>query len=65
VRWTAEYIPLKDAVGDQVVVTALADLFHSRKVNVGSRSVQVLGSMSTDMLRYLSKDRYGSRFDLM
>ncbi|RDL35768.1 uncharacterized protein BP5553_06380 [Venustampulla echinocandica] len=36
VRWTVEYVPLKDVVGDQVVVTALADLFHAREFNRAS-----------------------------
>ncbi|KAH6714538.1 hypothetical protein BKA61DRAFT_605475 [Leptodontidium sp. MPI-SDFR-AT-0119] len=63
VRWTVEHIPLKDAAGDQVVVTALADLFSIRNVKATSRSAQLVGSMSPDMVRYLSEDRYGSRFD--
>jgi hypothetical protein len=47
---------------DQVVVTALADLFHIGKVTATSRSAQLVGSMPPDVLRDISKDRYGSRF---
>lgn len=47
---------------DQVVVTALADLFHIGKVKATSRSTQLVGSMPPDVLRDVSKDRYGSRF---
>jgi hypothetical protein len=47
---------------DQVVVTTLADLFNVGKVKAMSRSAQLVGSMQADVLRDISKDRYGSRF---
>jgi hypothetical protein len=47
---------------DQVVVTTLADLFNVRKVKAMNRSAQLVGSMQPDVLREISKDRYGSRF---
>ncbi|KAH6715070.1 hypothetical protein DL95DRAFT_361682 [Leptodontidium sp. 2 PMI_412] len=47
---------------DQVVVTALADLFHVGTVKAHGRSMQMVGSMPADTLREMSKDRYGSRF---
>jgi hypothetical protein len=47
---------------DQIVVTAIADLFHVGKVRATSRSARLVGSMPLDMLRDMSKDRYGSRF---
>jgi hypothetical protein len=47
---------------DQVVVTTLADLFNVGKVQAASRSAQLVGSMEADVLRAISKDRYGSRF---
>lgn len=47
---------------DQVVVTALADLFNVGKVKASSRSAQLVGSMPPDVLRDMSKHRYGSRF---
>ncbi|PVH73874.1 hypothetical protein DL98DRAFT_468734 [Cadophora sp. DSE1049] len=47
---------------DQVVVTALADLFHVGAVKAHGRSMQMVGSMPADILREMSKDRYGSRF---
>ncbi|KAH6663829.1 hypothetical protein B0J14DRAFT_552469 [Halenospora varia] len=47
---------------DQVVVTTLADLFNVGKVKAMSRSAQLVGSMQADVLRGISKDRYGSRF---
>ena len=47
---------------DQVVVTTLADLFHVGKVKATSNSAQLVGSMPPDVLRDISKDRYGSRF---
>jgi len=47
---------------DQVVVTTLADLFSVGKVKAMSRSAQLVGSMQPEVLRDISKDRYGSRF---
>ena len=47
---------------DQVVVTSIADLFNVGKVKAMSRSAQLVGSMQPDVLRDISKDRYGSRF---
>jgi hypothetical protein len=47
---------------DQVVVTTLADLFNVGKVKAKSRSAQLVGSMPADVLKAMSKDRYGSRF---
>lgn len=47
---------------DQVVVTTLADLFNVGKVKAMSRSMQLVGTMPPDVLREISKDRYGSRF---
>lgn len=47
---------------DQVVVTALADLFNVGRVKASSRSAQLVGSMPPDVLRDMSKHRYGSRF---
>ena len=47
---------------DQVVVTALADLFHVGKVKATSRSAQLVGSMPANILRDISHDRYRSRF---
>ena len=47
---------------DQVVVTALADLFHVGKVKATNRSAQLVGSMPADVLRDVSHDRYRSRF---
>ena len=51
-----------NADSDQVVVTSLADLFHVGKVKSTDRSAQLVGSMPADVLREVSKDRYGSRF---
>jgi hypothetical protein len=50
---------------DQVVVTSLADLFNVGSVKARSRSAQLVGSMPPDVLRDISKDRYGSRFGAM
>ena len=50
---------------DQVVVTTLADLFSVGKVKAMRRSAQLVGSMQADVLRDMSKDRYGSRFGTM
>jgi anion-transporting ArsA/GET3 family ATPase len=47
---------------DQVVVTTLADLFNVGKMKAMSRSVRLSGSIPADLLRDISKDRYGSRF---
>lgn len=47
---------------DQIVVTALADLFHPRMVGATSRSAQLVGSVPADVLLDLSKRRYSSRF---
>lgn len=47
---------------DQVVVTTLADLFNVGKVKAMSGSTQLVGSMTADVLRDMSKDRYNSRF---
>lgn len=47
---------------DQLVVTTLADLFNVGKVKAMRRSAQLVGSMEGDVLRDISKDRYGSRF---
>ncbi|KAF7920156.1 uncharacterized protein EAE97_011497 [Botrytis byssoidea] len=47
---------------DQVVVTAIADLFHVGAVKAQGRSMQMVGSMPADTLREMSKDRYSSRF---
>jgi hypothetical protein len=47
---------------DQVVVTTLADLFNVGKVKATGKSSQLIGSMQGDVLRDISKDRYGSRF---
>jgi hypothetical protein len=47
---------------DQVVVTTLADLFNVGKVKAMSGSAQLVGSMQPEVLRDISKDRYGSRF---
>ena len=47
---------------DQVVVTALADLFHVGKVKATNKSAQLVGSMPADVLRDMSHDRYSSRF---
>jgi len=63
VRWTAEYVPIKDTVADQIVVTALADLFHVGKVGDNYRTAQFIGLLTDDVLRDLSKARYSSRFD--
>ncbi|KAG4428616.1 hypothetical protein IFR05_015899 [Cadophora sp. M221] len=53
---------IADGDCDQVVVTALADLFQVGKVKAQGRSMQMVGSMPPDTLREMSKDRYGSRF---
>ncbi|KAH7330540.1 hypothetical protein BKA65DRAFT_509594 [Rhexocercosporidium sp. MPI-PUGE-AT-0058] len=53
---------IADGDCDQVVVTALADLFHVGAVKAQGRSMQMVGSMPADTLRDMSKDRYGSRF---
>ena len=45
---------------NQEVVTTLADLLHVRKVKAGSRSRGLVGLISEDVLREISKDRYGS-----
>jgi hypothetical protein len=45
---------------NQEVVTTLADLLHVRKVKTGSRSRGLVGLISEDVLREISKDRYGS-----
>lgn len=50
---------------DQVVVTALADLFDVGIVKAKERSMQLVGSMPADTLLQMSKDRYGSRFGLV
>ena len=50
---------------DQVVVTTLADLFSVGKVKAMNRSAQLVGSMQADVLRDISKDRYGSRFGVL
>ena len=47
---------------DQLVVTALADLFHVGLVKATNRSAQLVGSMPADVLRDVSRDRYSSRF---
>jgi len=53
---------IADGDCDQVVVTALADLFHVGAVKAKGRSMQMVGSMPADTLREMSKDRYNSRF---
>ncbi|KAH7419982.1 hypothetical protein BKA64DRAFT_611994 [Cadophora sp. MPI-SDFR-AT-0126] len=53
---------IADGDCDQVVVTALADLFHVGAVKAKGRSMQMVGSMPADTIRGMSKDRYGSRF---
>merc|ERR1712093_803552 len=53
---------IADGDCDQVVVTALADLFHVGTVKAQGRSMQMVGSMPADTIREMSKDRYGSRF---
>jgi hypothetical protein len=53
---------IADNDSDQVVVTTLADLFSVGKVKGMCRSAQLVGSMEGDVLRAMSKDRYGSRF---
>ena len=50
---------------DQVVVTALADLFNVGLVKAKKKSMQLVGSMPADTLQQMSKDRYGSRFGAM
>jgi hypothetical protein len=52
---------ISDEDSASVVVTTLADLFNFRKVNVMSRSAGLIGSLPDDLLRDISKDRYGSR----
>jgi hypothetical protein len=53
---------IADGDCDQVVVTALADLFHVGAVKAQGRSMQMVGSMPANTIREMSKDRYGSRF---
>lgn len=53
---------IADGDSDQVVVTTLADLFDVKKALSRGRSAQLIGSMTDESLRQLSKDRYGSRF---
>lgn len=47
---------------DQVVITTMADLFNVERVQAKSRSAQLVGSTTPDVLRQISADRYGSRF---
>jgi hypothetical protein len=47
---------------DLMVVTALADLFHAGGVKSKGRSMQLVGSVSDDAIREMSKDYYGNRF---
>jgi hypothetical protein len=47
---------------DQVVVTTLADLFDIKKALSKNNSAQLVGSMTSDVLRYLTEKRYDSRF---
>jgi hypothetical protein len=53
---------IADGDCDQVVVTALADLFNVGVVKAKGRSMQMVGSMPANTLREMSKDRYSSRF---
>lgn len=47
---------------DQVVVTALADLFNVGKVKANKRSMQMVGSMPAESINQMSTARYNSRF---
>ena len=46
---------------DLMVVTTLADPFHAGEAKSKGKSMQLVGSMSGDAIREMSKDRYGNR----
>lgn len=47
---------------DLVVITTLADLFDVGKIRSMGNSAHLIGSMTDESLRQVSRDRYGSRF---
>ena len=53
---------IADGDSDQVVVTTLADLFDVKKALSKGNSAQLVGSMTDESLRYLTEERYKSRF---